>query len=124
MKTDEEINSLTEKIIGFAYKVANEMGFGFLEKVYENALFVLLTRAGLCVQRQAPILVRFQGVLVGEYFADLLVEDCVIIELKSAKAIDDAHKAQCINYLKATGKKICLLINFGPTKVEVKRFVN
>ena len=67
---------------------------------------------------------RFQGVVVGEYFADLLVEGVVIIELKSARAIDEAHKAQCVNYLKATGKCVCLLINFGPDKVEVKRFRN
>ncbi len=124
MKSDQEINSLTETIIGCAYAVANELGFGFLEKVYENALFVALTRAGLEAQQQAPILVRFQGVVVGEYFADLLVEDFVIVELKSVKAIDEAHKAQCVNYLKATGKHICLLINFGPDKVEIKRFRN
>lgn len=122
MKTEAELNSLTELIIGSAYTVANEFGFGFLEKVYENALRVLLIRAGLVVKQQEPILVRFQGAVVGEYFSDLLVEDCIIIELKSAKAIDEAHKAQCVNYLKATGMKICLLINFGPEKVEIKRF--
>ncbi len=124
MKTEAEINSLTELIIGSAYTVANELGFGFLEKVYENALRVLLIRAGIDVKQQEPIFVRFQGAVVGEYFADLLIENCIIVELKSAKAIDEAHKAQCVNYLKATGMKICLLINFGPEKVEIKRFRN
>jgi GxxExxY protein len=124
MKTEAELNALTELIIGSAYAVANELGFGFLEKVYENALRVMLIRAGVDVKQQEAILVRFQGAVVGEYFADLLVENCIIVELKSAKAIDEAHKAQCVNYLKATGMKICLLINFGPEKVEIKRFRN
>jgi GxxExxY protein len=124
MKAEAELNALTERIIGSAYAVANELGFGFLEKVYENALFVLLKQAGLNVKQQEPIHVRFQGFVVGEYFPDLLVVNCIIIELKSAKAIDEAHKAQCINYLKATGMKICLLINFSPEKVEIKRFRN
>ena len=124
MRSDEEINGLTQKIIGCAYTVANELGFGFLEKVYENALMIALKKAGLIVQQQHPISVFFQGEVVGQYFADLLVDEFVIVELKSAKAIDEAHKAQCINYLKATGMHICLLINFGPEKVEVKRFRN
>jgi GxxExxY protein len=124
MLTDEEVNALTQRIIGCAYEVWNELRFGFLEKVYENAMVVALTRAGLKATQQQAIQVRFQGVVVGDYFADLLVEDYVVVELKSAKAIDESHKAQCINYLKATGMHVALLINFGPDKVEVKRFRN
>ena len=118
-----DINQITEKIIGCAYKVGNSLGAGFLEKVYENALSHELMKAGLRVNQQMPIQVLYDNVVVGEYFADLLVEDCVVVELKAIRAFDDSHVAQCINYLKATGYKICLLINFGKTKVEVKRII-
>jgi GxxExxY protein len=92
-----------------------------LEKVYENALAHELRKAGLRVLQQHPIKVYYDGVVVGEYVADLLVADCVIVELKALKALEDSHLSQCLNYLKATKIKIGLLINFGRPKVEVRR---
>ena len=121
--TDDNLNRLTEKIIGCAYKVANTLGCGFLEKVYENALAIELRKAGLAVAQQHPIRVLYEGAIVGEYYADLLVDETVVVELKCSKAFDDSYYAQCLNYLKATGMRICLLINFGKPKVEVKRIV-
>lgn len=117
------INSITEKIIGSAYKVSNELGCGFLEEVYENALAYEIRKLNLKVEQQKEIDVFYDGFKVGHYKPDLLIADTVIVELKSVKHLDDAHKAQCLNYLKATGLKICLLINFGNPRVEVKRFV-
>ena len=119
----DTINSTTERIIGCAFAVSNTLGSGFLEKVYENALALELRRAGLAVEQQSPIAVYYQSELVGDFAADLLVEQCVIVELKTGKALDDAHMAQCINYLAATGLKVCLLLNFGRPKLEVKRVV-
>ena len=116
-------NELTEAIIGCAYTVANTLGIGFLEKVYENALVHEIRKQLLDVIQQAPITVRYDGVVVGQYAADLVVEDQVIVELKASKEFDKAHVAQCLNYLKATGLGICLLINFGKSKVEIKRLV-
>jgi len=119
-----EINEITERIIGCSYTVGNALGSGFLEKVYENALVHELRKAELRVQQQKELFVYYDGIVVGEYAADLIVEDLVIVELKAAKALDQIHIAQCINYLKATGMKICLLINFGGPRVEVKRIMN
>jgi GxxExxY protein len=118
-----EINSITEKIIGCAYKVSNELGCGFLEKVYENALAYEIRKLNLRVEQQKQIKVFYDKFEVGFYETDLLVEEIVLVELKTVKNLDDVHKAQCLNYLKATGLKICLLINFGNPRVEVKRFV-
>ncbi len=118
-----ELDGITEKIIGCAYTVGNGLGSGFLEKVYENALAHELRKAGLSVSQQQDIQVAYDGVLVGEFAADLLVEESVLVELKAAKALDDAHMAQCLNYLKATGLQVCLLINFGSPRVQVKRIV-
>ncbi|MDO8684998.1 MAG: GxxExxY protein [Armatimonadota bacterium] len=118
------MNELTEKTIGRSYAVANTLGHGFLEKVYENALAVELRNAGCKVEQQKGIVVNYHGSVVGEYVADLLVDDCVIVELKTVKAINDIHLAQALNYLKATGLRICLLINFGNPKVEIKRVIN
>ncbi len=115
-----ELNQITEKIIGCAYKVAEKLGAGFLEKVNENALAHELRKAGLKVEQQYPVPVHYDGILVGDFVADLLVEGRVLVELKTVRALDDAHMAQCINYLAATGLPICLLINFG-NRVEVKR---
>jgi len=117
-------DSLTEQIIGCAYSVGNALGEGFLEKVYENALAHELEKAGLKVSRQEPIKVVYDGVVVGDYFADLIVDEEIIIELKAVKNIDNSHLAQCINYLKATGKKLALLINFGNSRVQIKRVIN
>jgi GxxExxY protein len=124
MNADERrLRELTERIIGCVYEVSNRLGCGFLEKVYENALLVELTRAGLKARQQEPIDIFYRDILVGQYFADLLVEDAVIIELKIVKGFDDVHTAQCLNYLKATGIKVCLLVNFAKPKVEIKRIV-
>jgi len=117
----DEINKITEKIIGSAYKVGNALGCGFLEKVYENALAYEIRKYGLEVKQQESIKVFYDGVEVGFYEADLWVENKVLIELKAVKNLDDVHKAQCLNYLKATAVKICLLINFGNPRVEIKR---
>ena len=119
--TEEDLNKLTEKIIGCAYNVSNKLGVGFLEKVYENALAHELRKIGLNVEQQEPIKVYYDGVIVGEYFPDMLVEDCVLIELKTVRNLDEIHSAQCLNYLKATGLAICLLINFNKPKAEIKR---
>jgi GxxExxY protein len=128
MDTDEnrlqQINSITEKIIGGAFKVANALGVGFLEKVYENSLSHELRKAGLHVEQQKSIDVIYDGVVVGLYVPDLFVENCIPVELKCAKALDDAHLAQCINHLRATGCPIELLINFGTPKIEIKRIAN
>ena len=126
MNADErrkEFDRITEKIIGCIYKVGNTLGSGFLEKVYENALAHELRNCSLQTWQQHGIQVKYDGALVGEFAADLLIEEKVIIELKATKALDDAHMAQCLNYLKATGLSVCLLVNFGRPKVEIKRIV-
>ncbi len=90
------------------------LGYGFLEKVYENALVIALRQTGVKVEQQAKIVIRFAGQVVGEYYADLLVEDCVIVELKAAQSIVPEHEAQLLNYLRATPYEVGLLLNFGP----------
>jgi GxxExxY protein len=112
---------ITEKIIGIFYDVYNELGHGFLESVYEQSMAIALREAGQVVQ-QAPITVYFRGQMVGEFRADLMVDDCVLVELKAARAIESAHEAQVMNYLRATRIEIGLLMNFGP-KPEFKRFI-
>ena len=124
MKTDEEINSLTETIIGSAFAVSNTLGSGFLEKVYENAMVIELSKIGLNVFQQHPIKVYYHDSMVGEYFADLFVENEVIVELKAVKEFDNVHMAQLMNYLKACKLRVGLLINFGKPKVEIKRLLN
>jgi len=111
---------ITAKIIKSFYKVYNSLAYGFLEKVYENALAHELRKSGLTVWQQKPIPVFYDGVNVGEYFADLLVSDLIIIELKAAERIAKAHEAQLINYLRATNIELGLILNFGPTP-EYKR---
>jgi len=113
----EEITSI---IIAAYYDVYNTLGYGFLEKVYENALILELQKRGLSVKQQMPIKVYYEGQVVGEYFADLLVNDLVILELKAAEQIIKAHEAQLTNYLKATDLEVGLILNFGP-KAEFKR---
>jgi GxxExxY protein len=114
---------LTERIIGCAYTVSNTLGCGFLEKVYENALAHELRKAGMEVRQQEPVKVRYDGVVVGDYVADLIVEGRVLIELKAVDTLDKVHQAQCLNYLKATGLRVCLLLNFARPRLEIKRFV-
>ncbi len=114
---------LTETIIGCAYRVYNYMGFGFLESVYENCLLIELKKAGLSVESQVPITVKYGDEIVGEFVADVLVERAVILELKSVKRIVRAHEVQLVNYLVATGKDVGLILNFGTDKLEIKRKV-
>lgn len=116
-------DELTQKIIGCVYKVSNVLGSGFLEKVYENALASEIRKSGLRVEKQYPIKVFYDGNLVGEFAADLLVEETVLVELKAVRELDEIHMAQAMNYLRATGLLICLLINFGKPKVEIRRIV-
>lgn len=117
--TEDELNSLSEKVIGACYKVSNALGSGFLEKVYQNALAHELRKFGLKVEGQKPLYVTYDG--VGEYFTDLFIEDVLIIELKACDGFSDVHKAQCINYLNVTKLPLCLFINFGRPRVEIKR---
>jgi len=116
-----EQKEITEKIIGCAYRVYNTMGFGFLESVYEKCLLIELTKAGLQAKAQEPVTVSYEGEVVGEFVADIVVEGSVILELKSVKRIMRAHEVQLVNYLTATKKDVGLLLNFGERKVEVKR---
>lgn len=122
-KSYVELNQITERIIGCAYKLSNTRSSGFLEKVYEHAFAYEMTKAGLKVSQQCPIQVKYEGTPVGDYIADLLVEDCVLVELKTVKQIADSHLAQCMNYLRATGLNICLLFNFANRRLEFKRIV-
>lgn len=108
-------HEITDKILHAFFKIVYPaLGYGFLEKVYENALAIALRQMGLKVEQQARILVYFAGEVVGEYFADLLVEDCVIVELKAVQSIAPEHEAQLLNYLRATPYEVGLLLNFGP----------
>jgi GxxExxY protein len=118
-----ELNGITRRIISCVYRVSNTLGSGFLEKVYENALAIELRSNGLKVQQQYPIRVFYNNETVGDFAADLLVEDAVIVELKSARTLDDVHSAQCLNYLKATRHKVCLLVNFGRSRADIRRLV-
>jgi len=113
--------AVTEKIIGCAYKVYKTMGFGFLESVYEKCLCIELKKAGLKVEAQVPITVTYEGEVVGLFVADVLVDDSIILELKSVKCLVRAHEVQLVNYLVATGKDVGLLLNFAELNVEVKR---
>jgi GxxExxY protein len=116
-----EHKELTETIIGCAYRVYNKMGFGFLESVYEKCLIIELRREGLDAQSQKPITVYYDDEIVGEFVADIIVNDTIILELKSVRRMVSAHEVQVVNYLVATRKPIGLILNFGETKVEVRR---
>ena len=118
-----DINELTYQIRGAVFEVNQVLGSGFLEKVSENALLVELRQREVKAESQVPIEVKYKGQVVGEYFADIVVEGQVIIELKAVEQIQKIHEAQLLNYLKATGYKIGLLINFTHPKAEIKRFV-
>ena len=124
MKDKAYYDALATLIISCAYKVSRVLGTGFLEKVYVNALVIELLDSGLTVETQKPIQVCYHEQIVGEYFADILVDDDVILELKAVKAIESIHFAQCQNYLKATGKKLGMVINFGEEKVKIRRVAN
>ncbi len=114
---------LSYKIVGLAFEVHRELGFGFLEKVYENALMIMFRENGISALQQVPIQVPFHGQIVGEYIADIVVEDSIILELKALDRIAEIHKAQTLNYLKATNFRLALLLNFGKYKLEYERLV-
>ena len=118
-----ENDPLTDRILGCAIKVSKALGQGFLEKVYENALAHELRKEGYKVEAQKGIEVWYDGVMVGQFVVDLLVEGQVLIELKGVKALDDSHLAQGLNYLRSTGLQVCLLLNFGAQKLEIRRLV-
>ena len=114
---------LSYKVVGLAMQVHTELGYGFLEKVYENSLMILLTDNEIKAEQQIPIKVQFHNQIVGEYIADILVENCIILKLKAQDKIIQNHKAQTLNYLKATNLKLALLLNFGKYKLEYERLV-
>jgi GxxExxY protein len=120
---DMDINDLTYQINGAVFEVNKELGGGFLEKVYENALLVELQARGLKAESQRPVKVRYKGKEVGDYYPDIIVEDRIILELKTVSSIEKIHEAQLLHYLKATGFKIGLLVNFKHPKAQIKRFI-
>ena len=127
MDADEkrkQLDRVTAKIIGAAQRVSSALGIGFLEKVYENALAIELRKGGVLVKQQPLLKVFYEGEIVGEYAADLIVENEVVVELKAVRALDKVHQAQCMNYLRATKLTVCLLLNFGTSRLQVKRIVN
>jgi GxxExxY protein len=125
MHADEDrLNVLSRQVIGCAFTVLNGLGTGFLEKVYENALAHELRKAGLVVDQQQGLTVQYDGVVVGDYVVDLMVERSIIVELKALRTLDEAHHAQCLNYLKASGLRLGLILNFGLPRLEIKRVVN
>ncbi len=125
MNTDDQdikYKELTEKIIRVFYRVYNKLGYGFLEKVYENAMMIEFRKEGVSAVAQSPIKVLYEEAIVGKYYADILVATKVIVEIKAAKNLLIEHEAQLLNYLKATDVEVGLLLNFGP-KPQVKRKV-
>ena len=127
MDADEKrkhLDRVTAKIIGAAQRVSSALGIGFLEKVYENALAIELRKGGVLVKQQPLLKVFYEGEIVGEYAADLIVENEIVVELKAVRALDNVHQAQCMNYLRATKLTVCLLLNFGTSRLQVKRIVN
>ena len=121
--TADSFDSLTERVLAAVFEVANALGAGFLEKVYERALLRELGLRGIRVAAQASFAVTYKGHYVGEYFADILVVDVLVIELKCVERLSNEHTAQCLNYLRASGRTLCLLVNFQKPKVEWKRIV-
>ena len=116
-----EYQGITEKIIGCAYRVYNKMGFGFLESVYEKCMMIELSKVGLSADFQGPITVYYEGEVVGNFIADIVVNQDIIVELKSVRQLNKAHEVQLVNYLTATQKPVGLLINFGEKEVNIKR---
>ena len=116
-----EYEELTHKIIGCAYKVFNELGFGFLESIYKKAMIIELAKNNLKVEAEKPLKVYYDNQVVGDFYIDLFIEDRVIVELKSIETLAKQHEVQLVNYLQGMQKDIGLLINFGPSGVDVKR---
>jgi GxxExxY protein len=117
------MEALTERVLAAVFEVSNKLGAGFLEKVYERALLRELALRGISAAAQTPFTVDYKGQSVGEYFADLVVEDVLVVELKCVERLASEHTAQCLNYLRASGRQVCLLVNFQKPKVEWKRIV-
>jgi GxxExxY protein len=115
---------ITNNILAACFEVSKELGAGFLESVYQNALVIALREKGLTIERNHPLAVSFRGQIIGEFTADILVEDKIILELKAVTALTDVHKAEVINNLKAAAIEVGLLINFGNPKLEYQRFEN
>jgi len=115
--------NISKSVIRCAFEVSNELGAGYLENVYENALCLELDRAGVNYDRQQKIRVKYKGWLVGDYVADLIIERCLLVELKAVSRLNSAHEAQLMNYLRATGLSVGLLLNFGTNRVGIKRIV-
>jgi len=116
-----EYEDITHKIIGAAYQVCNKLGFGFLESVYRKAMIIELSKDALKVEPEKPLKVYYDGQIIGDFYVDLLIEDEIIVELKSVQNLAKEHEVQLVNYLNGLKKEIGLLINFGPSGVEVKR---
>ena len=121
MNADGNNDSLTERVLGAVFEVSNNLGSGFLEKVYERALLRELSLRGIRASSQASLTITYKGQCAGEYFADILVEDVLLVELKCVDRLANEHTAQCLNYLRASGRTRCLLVNFQKPKVEWKR---
>jgi len=119
-----EYAECTEQVLSCAFEVSKELGIGFLESVYEKALFIALQEKGLKVEQQVALQIEFRGKSVGQFFIDLLVEDLLIIELKAAKAIAPEHEMQLLNYLRGSTKPVGLILNFGTPKLEYRRYNN
>ena len=117
-------DALTEKVLEACAEVSRELGIGFAESVYENALALALKQKGLRVENQVPLKIRFRGVIVGEFCADLLVEERILIELKAVAFLAEEHFAQVLNYIKATETEIGLIVNFGVGHLEYRKFKN
>ncbi len=116
-----DLDAITERILGCAFKVSTGLGPGFLEKLYENALVLELERASLRVARQYPLAVWYDGIQIGQFTVDILVEDQVLVELKAVRVLEDFHLAQALNYLRASLLPACLLLNFGAPRLEIRR---
>jgi len=116
-------HELTQKILRAAFEVSNGLGVGFLEKVYSNSLVLELRQMGLGCEQEVALKVQYKGVVVGDYFADMVVERRVLVELKACTSLESVHEAQILNYLKASGIHVGLLLNFGKPKLEYRRFV-
>jgi GxxExxY protein len=119
-----KLQEITEKILSACFEVSNELGHGFLESVYERSLLIALRDKGLNAKSQIPLQVQFRQQTVGEFFADIVVEEKILLELKAVKSIASEHIAQVLNYLKATGMEVGMLVNFGSPKLEYRRFEN
>ena len=120
----QKLNVTSSKVIGCAFEVANVLGCGFLEKVYQNALLLEIRRCGLQAEKEKLIQVRYKDQIVGEYFADILVDKTIVIEVKAVKELNEIHQAQLLNYLRATKLPLGLLINFGTPRIQIKRMLN